>query len=83
MKIQNIIFLKEIIGIALIISGVKQVSASGSRYMLTDPAVHSKTQEYGMTDLGIKGMESVLRGHQCNIICHLLGLTNPFTSQDL
>lgn len=55
------------------LQGVK----SNNGYLLTDPAVHSEDQIYGPTDLGIVGMENVLRGHKCNRICNRLQLKNP------
>ena len=58
------------------LQGVK--SANG--YYLTDPAVHSKEQLYGPTDLGLVGMEMVLKGHRCNDFCRILGLQNPMHS---
>ena len=84
MKIQNIRFLKELTRIVLIILGVIQVTLSGTRYYkLTDVAIHSLTTgEYGMTDLGMPGMVSVLLGHKCTNICHQIGLNHPLTSQN-
>ncbi|KAK3607450.1 hypothetical protein CHS0354_015593 [Potamilus streckersoni] len=52
-----------------------------SRYILTDPAVHSMEQIYGMTDLGVVGMEMVLANHNCNSFCRKLGLENPLADQ--
>ncbi|XP_029195995.2 alpha-protein kinase vwkA-like [Acropora millepora] len=47
-------------------------------YQLTDPAIHSVHQEFGVTDLGVIGMEMVLANHTCNFICTQLGLPqNP------
>lgn len=50
---------------------------NGRKYMLTDPCIHSVDGRFGMTDLGVVGMEKVLSSHVCNPICHALGLENP------
>lgn len=70
-------FVKELTENVLLILGVKQSIRNGTRYHLTDPAIHSVDQIYGMTDLGVVGMERVLATHHCNFICRLLDLTNP------
>ncbi|XP_068691898.1 alpha-protein kinase vwkA-like [Montipora foliosa] len=46
-------------------------------YKLTDPVVHSVERLFGLTDLGVVGMESVLANHKCNFICQELRLQNP------
>ncbi|KAL3842986.1 hypothetical protein ACJMK2_020954 [Sinanodonta woodiana] len=51
------------------------------KYVLTDPAVHSLEQIYGMTDLGVVGMELVLANHNCNRLCRKLGLENPVADE--
>ncbi|XP_068722429.1 alpha-protein kinase vwkA-like isoform X4 [Montipora capricornis] len=47
-------------------------------YKLTDPAIHSVNREFGITDMGVIGMENVLAHHSCNDICRQLGLQNPW-----
>ena len=59
------------------LQGVKQSESNGATYLLTDPAIHSADQIYGMTDLGVVGMEEVLKHHHCNFLCRALNLTNP------
>ena len=75
-------FVKELTKIVLLISGVKQSTRNGTRYYLTDPAIHSVDRIYGMTDLGVAGMVRVLATHHCNFICRLLDLTNPIPDND-
>ena len=56
------------------LQGVK----SNDGYHLTDPVVHSAEQIYGNTDLGVHGMEEVIKGHRCNWCCRQLKLKpNP------
>lgn len=50
---------------------------NGRKYVLTDPCIHSYDERFGMTDLGVVGMETFLANHDCNIICQRLGLKNP------
>jgi len=38
-------------------------------YVLTDPVVCSLSQEFGVTDLGAKGIENFFAHHQCNHRC--------------
>ncbi|XP_045192616.1 myosin heavy chain kinase B-like isoform X2 [Mercenaria mercenaria] len=56
---------------------------NGRKYVLTDPCIHSVDGRYGMTDLGVVGMEKVLSNHACNALCHKLGLENPLSGIDL
>eukprot|EP00959_Pyramimonas_sp_CCMP1952_P322136 6740686-Pyramimonas_sp.AAC.2 len=37
--------------------------------ILTDPAILSRTQSYGPTDLGIRGISSFFSKHTCNKYC--------------
>ena len=39
------------------------------KYYITDPALHSKWQEYGDTDLGTDGFEYFFNTHICNEFC--------------
>ena len=55
------------------LQGVK----NGPKYLLTDPCIHSIERKYGMTDLGVVGMEKVMSTHKCNDFCRRLGLKNP------
>jgi hypothetical protein len=54
------------------LQGVKYDSC----YVLTDPVVHSAEQLYYGTgaDLGVVGMEDVMKNHQCNFVCDMLRL---------
>ncbi|KAG7372734.1 alpha-kinase family protein [Nitzschia inconspicua] len=40
-----------------------------SRFELTDPAICSRDNCYGVTDLGWQGIESFFSNHQCNQFC--------------
>lgn len=40
-----------------------------NRFVLTDPAVHSLTSEFGATDGGEAAMKSFFSRHQCNSFC--------------
>jgi len=51
----------------------------GHKYVLTDPCIHSVDGRFGLTDLGVVGMERVLSNHVCNTLCHVLGLENPMS----
>lgn len=53
------------------------------KYVLTDPCIHSVDGRFGMTDLGVVGMEKVLANHECNILCQKLGLENPMAGLNL
>lgn len=44
-----------------------------SRYILTDPAICSRTGQYGPTDMGGKGIESFIANHVCNKFCRKYG----------
>lgn len=56
---------------------------TGRNYLLTDSCIHSVDGRFGMTDLGVVGMEKVLSGHSCNPICNKLGLENPLFGTNL
>ncbi len=43
-------------------------------YLLTDPALHSRENLFGGTDLGKAGMEAFFRQHNCTQMCKNLGL---------
>ncbi len=55
---------------------------SGSKFILTDPAIHCEEDSgealgllrFGNTNLGKKGMKQFLRTHSCNNVCISLGL---------
>ncbi|WAR11544.1 VWKA-like protein [Mya arenaria] len=47
---------------------------SGHQYLVCDLQGVSR---YGMTDLGVVGMEQVLASHKCNNLCDRLALSNP------
>ncbi|GAX15422.1 hypothetical protein FisN_8Lh282 [Fistulifera solaris] len=44
-----------------------------SRFELTDVAICSRRRNYGITDLGEKGIESFFYHHSCNQFCHSNG----------
>ena len=52
------------------IQGVKD----RNQYSLTDPAIHSDTQEYGSTDLGRRGINAFFKNHICEDHCLKLAL---------
>lgn len=43
-------------------------------YELTDPAIHSQSQEYGAPDRGNMGIRDFFRTHKCNSFCRGLGI---------
>lgn len=43
------------------------------RFELTDPAICSRRRNYGVTDLGEKGIESFFANHYCNEYCNFDG----------
>lgn len=45
-------------------------------YWLTDPAIHSPRQEYGITDLGNVGIHNFFATHVCTTFCKDLGIDN-------
>ena len=68
----------EISGYHFMICDLQGVESSAGCYQLTDPVVHSAEQIYGNTDLGVHGMEEVIKGHRCNWYCKQLKLKpNP------
>ena len=57
--------------------GVREETSGEVRYVLTDPAIHSRMEpdrRFGTTDWGDKGMHSFFQSHYCNEICKALGL---------
>ena len=40
-----------------------------SSYVLSDVVIMSASKKYGITDLGVTGIENWLHGHQCNQLC--------------
>lgn len=48
--------------------------------VLSDPVIHSRTREYGVTDLGPEGISSFFSYHRCNSYCrpHWTAPANPF-----
>ena len=65
------------------LQGVQSSSAVGEDragvFELTDPVIHyrskSRSQVYGRTDLGKKGILKFFETHECNDVCRLLGLS--------
>merc|ERR1712194_33356 len=47
-----------------------QGNEDDTRYLLTDPAIHSIGQKYGPTDGGQEQMISFFEKHRCNQFCH-------------
>lgn len=50
---------------------------SGSCVSLSDPAIHSRSEDgnsFGPTDLGFSGIEQFMKTHQCGETCKKLGL---------
>ena len=50
---------------------------SGSCVSLSDPAIHSRTEDgnnFGPTDLGFSGIEQFMKTHRCGETCRKLGL---------
>lgn len=43
-------------------------------YHFSDPAIHSKSRQYGVTDFGVIGMASFFKRHVCNNFCTKLGI---------
>jgi len=67
-------FSHEISGKNLIIVDLQGVKKE-KKYVLTDPAIHSVTEEcYGSTDRNRIGIDEFFRAHQCNKICKKLNL---------
>lgn len=63
-----------------VIATHQENSFVGGVFELTDPVVHYKsdcgrTQVYGKTDLGKKGMARFFETHECNDVCRLLGIS--------
>jgi len=59
------------------LQGVLDTSCSPPRYELTDPVIHysssrGRTNVFGRTDRGKKGMHSFFKTHKCSELCHLL-----------
>lgn len=51
---------------------------SGSRLVLTDPAIHcTNILWHGSTNLGTDGIEHFFHIHTCNDICHEMKLKHP------
>lgn len=47
-----------------------QGNENGSRFLLTDPAIHSVGEAYGPTDGGREQMVAFFQKHKCNSFCH-------------
>lgn len=65
------------------LQGVKSTCPDKDRagvFELTDPVIHyrsksGRSQVYGRTDLGKRGIHSFFETHECNDVCRLLGLS--------
>ena len=56
-------------------------------FELTDPVIHyrsesGRSQVYGRTDLGKRGIQAFFSTHQCNDVCRLLGLSRKLDHLD-
>ena len=47
----------------------------GKRFLLTDPAIHSATGDYGASNRRTWGINQFFRTHVCNHICARMNLT--------
>ena len=54
------------------IGDIQGVKKPGGGYKLTDPAMMSITNQYGVTDTGVEGMAMVFLTHQCTPACSSL-----------
>lgn len=59
-------------GVVVDIQGVMR----GNQFVLTDPAIHctSGDRRYGDTNMGKEGIDSFIKEHKCNHVCHALSL---------
>ncbi len=65
-------------GRSLLICDLQGVT-SGRNVRLTDPAIHSRNAEskFGVTDIGLAGIQRFFRSHSCNEVCQALALKLP------
>ena len=54
------------------IGDIQGVKKPGGGYKLTDPAMMSITNQYGVTDTGVEGMAMFFRTHKCTPACSSL-----------
>lgn len=67
----------------LMVSDIQGVR-SGNSYVLTDPCVHSVSGgTYGITDLGMSGVEEFFFRHKCNGLCKDLKLRTDGSDVDV
>ncbi len=57
-----------------LVCDLQGVKGNSDGYHLTDPAIHSRSQEYGATDLGKEGIDLFFQTHVCNSECRALGI---------
>lgn len=52
---------------------------NGSKVQLVDPAIHSRNpgSKFGVTDLGLTGVQRFFKTHSCNDVCHAMALSTP------
>ncbi|CDF41321.1 unnamed protein product [Chondrus crispus] len=69
---------------ALMVSDIQGVR-TGAGYALTDPCIHSvrDREGYGISDLGMTGVEHFFKRHRCNALCNDLGLGKDDADIDL
>jgi hypothetical protein len=68
------------------LQGVYTSTNEGSEFVLTDPAIHTRSQSsrlsrlnLGRTDRGDRGISMFFKSHICDETCRLLDLPNYFT----
>ena len=63
------------------LQGVFERKMTPPTFLLTDPVIHfasrhgGRAHKYGRTDRGMAGMRDFFRTHECNALCHAMGLT--------
>ncbi len=60
------------------LQGVVNLENGIRKYLLTDPAIHTMDGRFSNTgaDLSTLGMAEMIKCHQCNIVCKILGLAD-------
>lgn len=62
------------------LQGVRSVNPM--EYRLTDPAINSRSKEYGNTDLGALGIHLFFKSHSCTQFCRDMGLVGKVPPPD-
>ena len=63
------------------LQGVRSDNPLG--YFLTDPAINSRSKNYGNTDLGLFGVYAFFKTHRCTQFCQEMGLVGNIPPPDL